>query len=225
MGTVMEAKHIDRVEAKARSASYATDPQVLTDIYLETCNIAVWQRRLPPQFVQQIAQGISLNPHIDISFQVRADSIQDDIAGIANDRVYGQQLRTYMGEVIDMFCVLFDANKVGLRLSVLDSAMCPRFHYDRVPCRLVTTFCGIGTQWLPHDQVNVEKLGHGSGGKSDEESGLLKSAADIQSLACGDVALLKGDTWEGNEGAALIHRSPALTPGEHRLLMTLDLVA
>jgi hypothetical protein len=34
MGTVMEAKHIDRVEAKARAVSHATDPQVLTVIYL-----------------------------------------------------------------------------------------------------------------------------------------------------------------------------------------------
>jgi hypothetical protein len=69
------------------------------------------------------------------------------------------------------------------------------------------------------------KLGHGSGGKPDEDSGLLKSDADIQSLACGDVALLKGDTLEDNEGASLIHRSPALKLGELRLLMTLDLVA
>jgi hypothetical protein len=94
-----------------------------------------------------------------------------------------------------------------------------------VPCRLVTTFCGIGTQWLPNNKVNMSKLGHGSGGKSDEESGLIREKVDVQSLVCGDVALLKGDTWEGNEGSALVHRSPALKVGEYRLLMTLDFVA
>jgi hypothetical protein len=225
MSAMREAIDSDIVIEKTRFASETDDPQVLTDIYNEQCNIAIWRRRLPTEFLQQVAQDISSNPMLNKTVQVRADSIENDIATIAADRIYGEQLRSYISEIIDMFCVLFDTNKVGLRLSVLDQAMCPRFHFDRVPCRLVTTFCGIGTQWLPNNKVNMSKLGHGSGGKSDEESGLISEKVDVQSLVCGDVALLKGDTWEGNEGSALVHRSPALKVGEYRLLMTIDFVA
>ncbi|WP_428354217.1 DUF1826 domain-containing protein [Methyloprofundus sp.] len=35
-------------------------------------------------------------------------------------------------------------------------------------------------------------------------------------------ALLKGERWEGNENAGLVHRSPAINEGERRLLLTLD---
>lgn len=127
-----------------------------------------------------------------------------------------------IGELVDIFCCLFDLERVGLRLTALDKAMCPKFHVDKVPGRLVTTYRGTATEWLPHSSVNRSKLGHGSEGKADAESGLFKSQDDIQCLNFGDVALLKGERWEGNEGAGLVHRSPALEKGERRLLLTLD---
>lgn len=225
MSTVINTQIDESIQETARYASIACYPEVLTNIYEEQCNITVWQRELPASFVSLVAKDISQNPIMNSVIQVRANCIEDDVADIAKDRIYGEQLRSYMAEIIDMFCVLFDTEKVGLRLSVLDKAMCPRFHFDRVPCRLVTTFCGKGTEWLPHSAIDVSKLGHNSDGKPDEESGLIHTADDIQTLACGDVALLKGDIWEGNEGAALIHRSPALKTGECRLLMTIDFVA
>lgn len=41
-------------------------------------------------------------------------------------------------------------------------------------------------------------------------------------MACGDVAIMKGDSWDGNAGAGLVHRSPDVPYGEQRLLLTLD---
>ena len=128
-----------------------------------------------------------------------------------------------IAELVDMFCCLFDLGRVGLRLTVLDKAMCPKFHVDKVPCRLVTTYQGSATDWLPHNKVDRSKLGHGSEGKPDEQSGLFSKMDDIQHLTAGDVALLKGESWEGNEGAGLVHRSPSLSAGESRLLLTLDM--
>jgi hypothetical protein len=110
--------------------------------------------------------------------------------------------------------------------------MCPRFHVDKVPCRLVTTYHGIATEWLPHHCVNRSKLGAGNAGKSDEQSGLFQHPNNIHQLHQGEVALLKGESWEGNEGAGLVHRSPSMpvtqnsalknTFSERRLLLTLD---
>jgi len=37
------------------------------------------------------------------------------------------------------------------------------------------------------------------------------------------VALLKGSLWQGNGGRGVIHRSPAVTPGETpRVLLAMD---
>ena len=199
-------------------------PDILANIYEASCNIAVWKRTLCQSFLAQIASDIHQNPLVNSVLSVSADSIEKDIEKIAFDKPYGKQLREYMAQDIDMFCVLFDAKEVGLRLSTLDRAMCPRFHVDHVPCRFITTFYGVGTQWLPHEKVNREKLGHGSKGLADDISGLYSAQQDIQQLNCGDVALLKGELWNDNEGAGLVHRSPALGANEKRLVMTLDLV-
>ena len=46
--------------------------------------------------------------------------------------------------------------------------------------------------------------------------------SDIRQMAAADVALLKGEGWQGNQNAGLVHRSPTIPPGESRLLLTLD---
>ena len=51
---------------------------------------------------------------------------------------------------------------------------------------------------------------------------LISKSDDIQQLEKGDVALLKGESWIGNEEAGLVHRSPELERGTSRLLLTLD---
>ena len=86
----------------------------------------------------------------------------------------------------------------------------------------MTTYLGPGSEWLHHDAVDRSKLGLGSRGKSDLESGLIRTPQDIQQLNRGDVALLKGELWEGNEDAGLVHRSPGVAKGDLRLLVTLD---
>jgi hypothetical protein len=128
-----------------------------------------------------------------------------------------------IAELVDMFCLLFDVKSAGVRLGVLESAMCPKFHVDRIPCRLLTTYQGVATEWLPHELVDRSKLGHGSNGLPDHESGLFDCPDAIQQLNQGDVAILKGDLWEGNEGNGLVHRSPDTDCG-HRLLLTMDLI-
>lgn len=102
--------------------------------------------------------------------------------------------------------------------------MCPRFHFDRIPCRLITTYQGVATEWLPNMLADRSKLGPGNQGKSDERSGLFDSVAGIQQLNRGDVALLKGETWEKNLGSGLIRRSPQLPRDSKRLSLTLDFV-
>ncbi len=129
-----------------------------------------------------------------------------------------------MAVLVDLFCGLFDLEHARLRLTTLDRVMCPRFHVDRVPCRLVTTYLGCSTQWLPHDTVDRTKLGKGNNGLPDELSGIYRSAEDIRQLTNGDVALLQGSLWEGGTHSGLVHRSPTPKPGENRLLFTLDFV-
>lgn len=195
---------------------------VLTDIYQEHTNIAIWQRSLAHALIEAANSILDTNPTLQASLVVTPQEANAAVVKALGPTPRAATLSEDIAQLVDMFCCLFDLNRAGLRLTALDRAMCPRFHVDRVPCRLVTTYQGVATEWLPHQAADRSKLGIGNQGKPDEQSGLFNSATDIQQLCRGDVALLKGESWEGNQGAGLIHRSPQL-PGEtRRLLLTLD---
>jgi len=214
----------NKASSKTKRRQFVVGEQldVLADIYREEVNISVWQRRLPEALSNAAEHLLLERPHLQISRSVSTRNAYEILVESLGATAEPAALATDIAELADMFCFLFDLKYVGLRLTALDHAMCPRFHVDWVPCRLVTTYQGRATQWLAHDRVDRSKLGSGNGGKPDEQSGLFSDADDIQQIRQGDVALLKGEGWAGNEEAGLVHRSPQLNAGARRLLLTLD---
>ncbi|WP_211826045.1 DUF1826 domain-containing protein [Kistimonas asteriae] len=204
-----------------RFPSSGNVPTVLADIYQEDINIAIWQRTLTERLKDAVDDFLAANPQFESTMIVSPHNVHAAI-GEASRGTVPTELAGNVAELVDMFCYLFEIKRAGLRLATLHRAMCPRFHVDRVPCRLVTTYCGVATEWLPHHAVNRSKLGSGNNGQPDAVSGLFQKEDDIQQLTCGDVALIKGERWVGNENAGLVHRSPEVPTGEHRLLLTLD---
>jgi hypothetical protein len=207
-------------EAKTRYSIQGNEPSILTDIYQDQVNMAIWQRQLSSTLISSVTAFLIEKPTFKTSMTVSADSVLASISESLGSNM--AELSENIAELVQMFSCLFELKRIGLRLTVIDSAMCPKFHVDNVPCRLITTFQGVGTEWLPHQVVNREKLGRGSVGKTDSESGIYKNQHAIQQLNCGDVALLKGEHWKGNEAGGLVHRSPALLTNERRLILTLD---
>ena len=197
---------------------------VLANVYEENTNIVVWERSLNDKLTQAANSILSTNPDLQISLVV---SPQDTFS-ILKSRLGLSQMDLILVEdienLVNMFCDLFDLKRVGLRLTSLNHAMCPRFHVDNVPCRLITTYQGIATEWLPHNVADRSKLGTGNNGKPDSQSGIYQNESHIQQLMQGDVALLKGEAWVGNEGKGLIHRSPQLYDQASRLILTIDFI-
>lgn len=210
-------------EVQKRSVS-SRDAGVLADIYQDDVNIVTWQRVLNPTLLNAAKQLISAGHLFQIATPVTPQNVYDSIFDSLGANNEAQIISEDVTEIVSMFCCLFELEEVGLRLTTLERAMCPKFHVDRVPCRLVTTYSGIATEWLPHRLVDRTKLGVGSQGKSDADSGLYSLRSDIEQLSAGDVALLKGESWLGNERAGLVHRSPNIVNQEKRLLLTLDII-
>jgi hypothetical protein len=197
---------------------------ILTDIYQEDVNIAVWQNTLSPQILHDINLLMLSTERLNIKFTAAPDDVEQalqDCADVLQDK---PTLYNHIALLTDMFCTLFDLKRVGVRLAILDNAMCPKFHVDKVPCRLITTLYGVATEWLPNDKVDRSKLGAGSLGLPDEISGIIKGKQDIEKMTAGDVILLKGEGWYNNENNGAVHRSPALSINDRRLLLTLDFI-
>ena len=211
----------DSPTIKTRRSVAGNDVAVLSAIYEEDVNIANWHRELPEPLRCSVEHLLDLAPAFGMSLMTAPAKAYEGVSE-ALPKNYEGTLAEDIAEIVDMFCFLFDLKRAGLRLTALNEAMCPRFHVDKVPCRLVTTYSGRATEWLSQEGVDRTKLGMGYLGLPDSDLGLYKSADDIRTMRSGDIALLKGEAWIGNENGGLVHRSPNLTGGARRLLLTLD---
>jgi len=194
----------------------------LTEIFNEKNNISIWKRKLNSELINASNHILNEIPELQISEVVKNEDVETMLVDKFGENENILCLIEDISRVVKLFCDLFNINQVWLRLDAIDSPMCPRFHTDNLKCRLVTTYKGPATQWLPNDLVNRDMLGHGNDGKPDEESGLFLKNTDIEELDVGHVALLKGEGWIGNEGKGLVHRSPHKENNYKRLYMTID---
>ena len=197
-------------------------PAILSQVLEDDVNLAVWQRQLPAHIEDFGALLLSLNEPLAeaITLEISDENVQPDLQSFASAYADLEGYEGFIADVswlISAYACLLGAKRVGVRLRVLDKAMCPRFHVDHVPVRLITTYAGIGSQWLREGAIDRSQLGKPQAEPSD--------ALNIRQINCGDVALLKGERWVGNEGQGLVHRSPPLQRDERRLLLTLDWLA
>ena len=194
--------------------SIASDyhPSALTDIYQPDITIAIWQRQLSSRITDYAKHLMTVSPYWQTRFIQKPHEVAKQLERELPLSDTRQAFIDDVAEVTDMFSCLFELEQVGLRMAVLSRAMCPKFHVDRVPCRLISTYAGAGTEW--HLPENVERL--------DNAGVNPLPTATHKNLGLGDVALLKGEAWEGNEGRGLVHRSPDATDNTRRLVLTLD---
>ena len=209
---------------------YAVETDNLADlayIYEPDINLCVARRRITPgisSFVSRLLLGAR---HFENELRIGPGRppVEQLLPGDIQTLPGAEAWLTDVEYLVGLFRDLFEADDLGLRLRTLDKAMCPRFHVDRVAVRLICTYGGAGTEWLPEAAASRDKLGHGACGQADEDSGLLLDPGAIRTMPAFAIGLLKGELWDGNQGRGAVHRSPRPTPRyPRRLLLTLDLL-
>lgn len=182
-------------------------------------NMCVLQRDLPPA-IEAFAASATSRP-VRIS-QCRP-AVKPDFAVAFGELAELTGFDAFVADVTELaeiYTTLMGCDVLGVRLQVLRKPMCPRFHVDRVGIRLLCTYTGPATEWLDDTAADRALLGPGAKGLADADSGLIRDPHLIHGMRPGDVALLKGELFPGNEGRGVIHRSPhGNTP---RLLFSLD---
>lgn len=206
----------------------SADAMVLGDIFEEGVSVTVWNRPEVPLISQYYGEFFkSLGMGIRGVFSVA--SLRKEIATLlpGEETSIGKQAAIddiYL--LSDMLTTLFDCDSVGVRLVPLSSAMCPSFHVDNIPVRLVNTYLGEGTEWLPKESVVTSPM---IGLNEANTQGLMKNRlgqryqeSSIKQMSAFDVGLLKGKSWQGHEEFAAVHRSCKVQPNTQRVLLTLD---
>ena len=216
----VQPEHITSQQADSFVVGQTTES--LTRIYEEQINLVALERELTTEVTEFCRQLAKSKPNFNLRSAIPHEASIDSLNSTLPDLPGKFEFVEDLALLIDMYACLFDLGEVGLRMQVLNRAMCPRFHTDKLGCRLVTTYLGTGTEWLPNHGLDRTKLGRGSNGLPDADTGLYLTESCIRQVTAGDIVLLKGEGWHGNEDFGAVHRSPAVEAGENRVVVTMD---
>ena len=116
-------------------------------------------------------------------------------------------------------CILYSdiINKNNLNFSLKTSRGCKRYHIDNVPVRLLVTYYGKGTEWLPRDACNYSAYYNG---ESNEKIIKIKNRSKF--IKPWSIAIFKGQKIKGGT-EAILHRTPDEALNKKSLLMCLDI--
>ena len=197
------------------------DPIGLSEIFAAEKSVAVWQRDSIAD-LSGYFELVSNSLKVGLRDVYSIENLRQHLAERLPDAAGKQQAIDDIHMLADMLTCLFDCQQVGLRLVTLTSAMCPRFHVDHIPVRLVCTYVGAGTEWVPNDTLRTLTSDASEVKLSAELVEQAQKSTEIQQLRSFDVALLKGSAWSNSIGNAAIHRSCGVNHNATRVLLTLD---
>ncbi len=170
------------------------------------CNLAIWERETSSSFANLLSDGLD-----DVRFEASLSHLRDRLEQALSDAGYVNQIERdeLIADIVILaghYCSVLSLSDLEVRLEVVTTNSCRKWHADYVKARLITTYVGSGTQWL-----------------NSADSDRVKNAAEpvrINSMSAGDVGIFKGKLATTN---AAIHRSPPIAgTGEKRLLLVLN---
>ncbi len=131
--------------------------------------------------------------------------------------------RRFLAQDIESLARVFGAamgrRHLHAQLEVLDDDRCRKFHTDNVTVRLLCTYVGPGTQWVPNEDAVRGNLGRTYVDLETANRSVLRVADAVRECASGDVLLMKGEAFPGNRGFGVVHRSPPITTRSLRRLV------
>lgn len=197
----------EAVKDAAVGVGIADNPSALSAFLAPGCAAAIWRRQTPPDVQAWLDR---LNPEVLPRGRVilPSNAVADTIGHLCE--MYGLPAGPERGwlqddivSLADMFSDLMNARFLRLRLDVVTTNACRKFHIDAITARLVCTYRGTGTQY-----------GISSDGSDPKRVFTVQTGAPI---------LLKGSLWPAQQASGVLHRSPPIEgTGETRLVLVLD---
>ncbi|MEM0946104.1 MAG: DUF1826 domain-containing protein [Pseudomonadota bacterium] len=202
--------HQDLVRNHSIGVSLTSTPKGLASIKDPGCYAAIWKREPLGKFQNWID---SLDPTTlpRARIMLRAEMVREAMVDLSGVRALPDcDERTMLIEDIAALAAIFSSimgsRYLRLRLDVIETNACRKFHIDAVTARLLCTYRGRATQY-----ANVT---------------MGEDPKQIHDVPTGSPMILRGTNWPGVAKPELLHRSPPIEgTGETRLVLVLDPIA
>ena len=131
---------------------------VLNDIHLPGVELALWQRSLVRDlsaWLNSLPFGLLPQGAI-LADRANLGAAITSLVGRAG--LSGPEVHLLIADINGLaarFLSLSGASRVDVRLEAIDDNACAGFHRDNVTLRMITTYCGPGTQWVARDHAEI----------------------------------------------------------------------
>lgn len=201
-----------------RNLASGSSASVLSRIHEPQVSVAIWQRPLSAAVERQLAAHCFLMPR-----QQRFSLAPGSALDAALDGALGRFLRAPLAAQdpwrSDLHLMLSLARQLAPQAALrvcIETRACntrERFHVDHVALRLICTYRGQGTEWMPaHLPVPASEAG----------SQHVMPASGLQEIPSGAIAVMKGRRYPGQPDSGLVHRSPTASVDSPRILAMVD---
>lgn len=158
-----------------------------------------------------------LNLEVEIKSKGSVDIILEEVKKVINPNEF-PLVYNDIESLLYLFKKVSASENLKLLVAIVNTNMCRRFHTDVNDLRMLCTYAGSGTLWLPEDNINREALLNYGNNES-----IVIDEHNIQQVDTGSLIILKGSKYVQNDTNAVVHRSPAIEGNnETRLLLRID---
>lgn len=181
-------------------------------------NLVSWHRELPLGHDASFATWADKFPaSFDrvISISEGSDDLAMATSGL--EEPTRQWVMADIALLLARFACLAGTSRLRVSFGAVRSDQCRKFHMDYIRYRLVTTYIGPGTEWVPESAVHREALALPSDSPWDANKNIIRDASAVRRAAAGDVIVMKGAL---HDGRGAIHRSPSIEgTGQARIVL------
>lgn len=195
----------------------SSDVSVLQLLHREEVGLVSWKRPLPAGIEAQLAEWAL---HSAIAFDEVLSLPNYDLSSAT--RGLAEPARTWLTTDIALLLArlsyLSESGRLRVSLEAVRTDQCRKFHVDNVRYRLVTTYLGPGTHWVPDDAVRRDALDHPPDCPCDANRAIVRDMRAVRHAVPGEVIVMKGARHPKHPGA--VHRSPPIE-GKNQLRIVL----
>jgi len=183
-------------------------------------NLVVWRRPLN-RGIAGVAAALASSPGFDACLHGTPAVLGFRLRSLLKRAARGRRrarlrFAADVSALVRRFATLAGSTSIHLHLEAIADDACSLFHVDRRTLRLLTTYHGDGTEWLPEAAVDRPSLGSG------RNDAICLDRSQIRRLRPFWVGVLKGSA-HGDDRFGIVHRSPPIRRrGGRRLLLRLD---
>jgi Protein of unknown function (DUF1826) len=193
---------------------------VLLEVGRPGVDVSIWQRDVPPPLARPLEAfvGTTETPSFDRIVAAETPAIDEAVSRVPAP--LRAALASDMSWLLAYFAEVTCAARFRLFLGIVRDDQCRKFHVDAVAMRMVTTYVGPGTEWIPEASVDRDALGRMIERPSQANAAIARNPAAVCRAHRGDVLMLKGARHPDARGRGAVHRSPPIEQGgEHRFVL------